>query len=114
MMNEVEFQSSEELMHADSALLAELGEYLGEHGADVARLSRRLYKATSCGAWLAVDEKGLHVGSIVEGSDDDCDTHTLTVSGYLGMVEGDLATWLDAAIASIEAEADEIWREWNE
>lgn len=33
------------------------------------RIDRAVYKGTDCGAWVLFDEKGIVVGSIVEGSD---------------------------------------------
>jgi len=39
---------------------------------------KSVYKGTDCGAWLAlVDDSTIQLGSIVEGSDQDCDTFTL-------------------------------------
>jgi len=113
-MNEVEYEGMEEQSHAGSALMAELNEYFGEEGADAKRLSRCLYKATDCGAWLSVDGEGLRLGSIVEGSDVDCETHTLDWVSYLRMDEGDLSKWLDSTIEEIESEATQLWREANE
>ena len=33
------------------------------------KIDRAVYKGTDCGAWVLFDEKGIVVGSIVEGSD---------------------------------------------
>jgi hypothetical protein len=61
-----------------------------------------------------IDEDGLSVGSIVEGSDVDCETHTLDWVSYLRMDEGDLDKWLNEALADIESEASDLWRDANE
>ena len=37
--------------------------------ADANKIERAIYKGTSCGAWVKFDEKGIIVGTIVEGSD---------------------------------------------
>jgi len=113
MQNEVSYQAAEEQANAGSALMEELNEYFGVEGADVSRLSRRLYKATACGAWLNVDEVGLHLGSIVEGSDEVTETQILDWASYLRMDEGDLAKWLDEAIENVENEAEILWNEAN-
>lgn len=36
---------------------------------DIKKIERAIYKYTSCGAWVRFDEKGIIVGTIVEGSD---------------------------------------------
>jgi hypothetical protein len=36
---------------------------------DAKKIDRAVYKGTSCGAWVRFDEKGIMVGTIVEGSD---------------------------------------------
>ncbi len=109
-MNEVEYESSRELPEAGRALIQELGEYFGCEP-ELEHIQRRIYKDTSCGAWLEVDAEGLHVGSIVEGVDWDTPTHTLTPGEYLAMEEGDLERWLDRNIEEVEVEAQEIWDE---
>jgi len=112
-MNEVEYDASREMAETGRAMMEELAEYFCEFPPDVARFSRRLYKSTDCGAWLALDEDGLKVGSIVEGADVDCETHLLTWGEYMDMDEGDLAKWLDRHVGEIEAEAAVLWDEWN-
>ena len=114
MMNEVQFEAFEAEAEAGRALMEELNEWAGLEGADVRRISRAVYKGTDCGAWLNVDERGLSVGSIVEGSDVDCTTHYLSWGEYLGMEEGELRTWLNSALVEIEEEANILWHEWNE
>jgi hypothetical protein len=73
---------------------------------DFSVMSRRLYKATSCGAWIVEEENGIAIGSIVEGSDCDCETH---------IIEWALVTSdeIQKAIDAIEAEAEELWEEAN-
>jgi hypothetical protein len=113
LRNEVHHIAGEEMSSAGAAIMAELVEYFAPAHDTVESISRRLYKSTACGAWLNLDRDSLNIGSIVEGSDVDCTTHTLTAAEYLRMDEGDLAKWLDAAIKEIEAEAEVIWHEWN-
>jgi len=70
-------------------------------------MSRRLYKATACGAWIAEEKDGIAIGSIVEGSDADCQTHRIKWS--------DVTTdAIEAAVEAIEEEAEELWEEANE
>ena len=69
-------------------------------------MSRRLYKATACGAWIIEEKEGVAIGSIVEGSDADCETHRIKW--------GDItADSLQKAIDAIEEEAEELWEEAN-
>lgn len=71
-------------------------------------MSRRLYKATSCGAWIAEekDGNGIAIGSIVEGSDADCQTHEIEWADIT-------AEAIQKAIDAIEEEAKELWQEAN-
>jgi len=78
----------------------------GEAPLDFAVMSRRLYKATSCGAWIAEEANGVAIGSIVEGSDCDCQTHRIE---WAKITEESL----NEAIAAIEDEAEELWNEAN-
>ena len=73
---------------------------------DFSIMSRRLYKATACGAWIAEEEDGIAVGSIVEGSDADCETHRIKWADIT-------AEAIQKAIDAIEAEAEELWNEAN-
>ena len=70
-------------------------------------ISRRLYKATACGAWIAEEVEGVAIGSIVEGSDADCQTHRIKWADITG-------NSLQQAIDAIEEEAEELWEEANE
>lgn len=81
----------------------------------VERASRRVYKGTDCGAWLRLNDEGLHVGSIVEGVERTTAVHTLTWREY-EKFEGDcsadaLAVWLWTKLDEVEAEAKVIWDE---
>lgn len=69
-------------------------------------MSRRLYKATACGAWIAEEKDGVAIGSIVEGSDADCETRRIKWA--------DITTEsLNKAVERIENEAEELWEEAN-
>lgn len=75
------------------------------------RLGKRLYKATSCGAWIqaTVDGPGsdhVRIGSIVEGCDFGTHIYKLTYP-----FDGDL---FDRCIQAIEAEAKALWDWANE
>ena len=77
-----------------------------ESGAAWHSVQKALFKGTACGAWIELTDGELRVGSIVEGSDVDCQMHTLvlpTTSEALG-----------EALDAIELEAQQIWNEWND
>lgn len=93
--------------------LADLSAQLGMPGASFDQVKRAIYKNTECGAWIAFDyaaEEGggsfLLVGSIVEGSDADCQTQRLRLPTTMGE--------FDAAVREVEEEAEEIWIACNE
>jgi len=74
---------------------------------DVKKLaSSRLYKATSCGAYIKINMYSIQLGSIVEGCDADVPEHTL----HWPFTTEDA----EDAIAQIECDADVMWRECNE
>ncbi len=86
-----------------SALLeAVLGDKLPDTEATES-MKRIVYKYTNCGAWIVFDEKGITVGSIVEGVDQGTDSHELeypfTIDEY------------NAALQEVEDEASSIWNE---
>ncbi len=90
----------------------DVAEYLGVPGAAWNTVQRLVYKNTSCGAWIdfeyAAEENGgsyLLVGSIVEGSDVDCQTQRLRLPTT--------SKNLELALQAVEEEAEEIWLEWN-
>jgi hypothetical protein len=83
---------------------ADMLEYLSAE--TVAQAEKNLYKATACGAWISFREGFVKVGSIVEGSHAECETHILS---YPFTAEN----W-EKAIAEIEEEADILWKEANE
>lgn len=68
-----------------------------------AQCKSRIYKNTSCGAWIAFNEGGIVIGSIVEG----CDFGTATYPLYYGddFTSGDIQERIDA----VEKEASDIW-----
>jgi len=91
----------------------DVAQYFGIPGAPWHRVEKAVFKGTVCGAWLAfefaAEENGgsfLLVGSIVEGSDVDCQTIRLK----LPTTGKELGSALDA----VEEEAVQIWNEWNE
>jgi hypothetical protein len=86
------------------ATLSDVLVYLSAETEDQAK--RNMYKYTDCGAWIEFDPAGVRIGSIVEGSDAECGTHTLT---YPFTAEA-----YEAAMAEIEAQADELWRAAND
>jgi len=80
-----------------------------EEGCPVHRIEKALFKGTECGAWIDFTDYGLVVGSIVEGSDFECESHYFDWTG-----EEDVESFLDKALYEIELEADILWRERNE
>lgn len=112
-MNEVEYERMQEQSETGRALLQELGEYFG-CGPELSRIKRSIYKHTDCGAWLEIDDTGLHIGSIVEGSDAYVETSPLTWGEYLNMEPGALRAWLNQTIAYVEGEAAALWHEAND
>jgi hypothetical protein len=70
-------------------------------------IKRCVYKYTDCGAWIEFDEHGIRLGSIVEGSDVDCQSYHLT---WRKVTADAISERLDA----IEKEADAIWTWANE
>jgi len=73
---------------------------------EVDALPKAIYKGTDCGAWIQWDDKGIDVGSIVEGSDVDCTPIRLDFPTTVA------AVW--AALTAIDEEAAEIWEKWND
>lgn len=70
-------------------------------------IERDVYKYTDCGAWIAFEEDGILLGSIVEGSDVGCESHFLA---WRKVTQKAITERLDA----IETEADAIWQWANE
>lgn len=68
-------------------------------------IRKAVYKGTTCGAWVAFNDAGVSVGSIVEGIDAETQVHTLTYPF------NNVAFW--AALDDVENEAQEIWDENN-
>jgi len=70
------------------------------------QIEKAVYEGTDCGAWIECTDVELRVGSIVEGSDVDCQTHILMLPTT--------SKALSEALDAIELEAPEIWNEWND
>lgn len=86
-------------------LFAFLRDELGAYDED--GWSRRIYKGTNCGAWLAVQGPNeVRIGSIVEGVDYDCQTEEL-VWPFTHEQFWD-------AVQNVEEEASSIWNDANE
>jgi hypothetical protein len=67
---------------------------------------RHLYKSTECGAWISFEEKGITLGSIVEGADYGIDTDALLYPFT--------SKEFEETIAYIECEAESAWIESNQ
>jgi hypothetical protein len=65
-------------------------------------IARRMYKHTSCGAWISIDDGGISIGSIVEG----CNFGTATYRIGWPELTADL---LSQCIEAVEVEADDLW-----
>lgn len=74
---------------------------------DLERIARQLYKHTSCGAWISIDDGGISLGSIVEG----CDFGTATYRIAWPELTDEM---LSNCIEAIEMEADDLWTWANE
>lgn len=86
---------------------ADLARYVGAD--DVARIERRVYKDTDCGAWVDLqDPKSVLVGTIVEGSD----VEPIVAPRRLHY-PCDAKLW-DQAVEAIEADAEACWQHVNE
>ena len=85
-------------------IINNIKEYCVYIGIDEAHLERATYKYTACGAWIHWDDKHIHIGSIVEGSNAEfdkefefpCDTK-------------DIENWFD----ELEKLTSRAWREAN-
>ncbi|HIB83290.1 MAG TPA: hypothetical protein EYO59_01435 [Chromatiaceae bacterium] len=110
MLNEIEYERIEEDIALGKELQDRVAVYFGlEEGCPVHKIKKALFKGTACGAWIEFPEHGLAVGSIVEGSDIDCESHHFDWTG-----EEDVESFLNKALDEIEREADILWRECNE
>ncbi|MFA5508680.1 MAG: hypothetical protein WC423_24865 [Vulcanimicrobiota bacterium] len=69
----------------------------------MAMVSKTIYKETSCGAWVSCSAKGIHLGSIVEGSDAEV-TASVLPWGCEAKEFWDTLQW-------VEDEVDRIWKE---
>ena len=68
---------------------------------DFSEVKRSTYKYTTCGAWIAQEEQGIKVGSIVEGCDEETESHEVNYPFEIADF------W--KALESVEKEAEEIW-----
>lgn len=75
-------------------------------GTNVEGLEKAIYKGTDCGAWIRQEENSVVMGSIVEGSDAETETFTLTFPFEMDTF------WKTLQI--IEDEADMLWHEAND
>ena len=66
------------------------------------RLKRNVYRYTACGAWVSKDERGVELGSIVEGVDEGTQTHRLDYPFTTDQFQD--------ALQSVEDEASDIWK----
>jgi hypothetical protein len=108
--NEVDLERDGEIEGLGRALHGAVTEWLGiPYDTTTARIEKAIFKGTVCGAWIQFTETGLSVGSIVEGSDVDCESHHLTWTG-----EEDVGKWLNESLKVIEDEATELWNEANQ
>lgn len=69
---------------------------------DEANLSKAVYKATACGAWVKLKDDGVEIGSIVEGSDAE-------VGPFFLKFPFSLQEWRDT-ISEVEDIADFEWQ----
>jgi hypothetical protein len=86
--------------------MKDLNELVVALGTTADMLFRDIYKYTECGAWIEVIDGGIKLGSIVEGSDAETQTHTLMYPFNM--------TDFDETIEFIENEADKLWHEAND
>ena len=107
--NEIDMERDQEAEGLGRALHGAVTDWCGlPYDATVAQIKKAIYKGTDCGAWIEFTETLLSVGSIVEGSDIDCESHHLTWTG-----EENVGKWLGEVFEAIEAEATELWNEAN-
>lgn len=96
----------------DACDLYQVAEWYGDaiprtvpYDAMLSRVQRILYKGTDCGAWINEDEKGIILGTIVEGSEAELHYHLpypVTRKDFFAQVE------------EMEAEASALWSEAND
>lgn len=80
----------------------DLADYFGCEPTE-SSMSKGIYKGTSCGAWLSLEEDGIKIGSIVEGVDEYAETQCLPFPFSTAK--------LMEAIQAVENDADRIWNE---
>lgn len=67
MLNEISLCKMQEDEAFGTFLIETIGEIYQTN--DVQLIKKGVYKYTNCGAWIKFDEKGIIVGTIIEGSD---------------------------------------------
>lgn len=72
---------------------------------DFEALKKAIYKGTACGAWITASDRGVQVGSIVEGSDAETETYTLNFPFEYREL------W--SALDCVDKEAAVLWEEAN-
>ena len=110
-MNEQEYMRSQEDAAFGQFLVETIAEIYG-CDAKAESVNRAVYKNTDCGAWVAFDEAGIKVGTIVEGSDAEFSTR-VDVTG-LDFDEPSATLLVErfrAAIQECEDFSSEVWAE---
>lgn len=85
--------------------LKDLAKMLCAEPATEEMIKRNVYNYTDCGAWIAIDEGGIRLGSIVEGSDVEIEADYLAYPFTEAQYR--------QAEAWVEAEAEAAWNEAN-
>lgn len=114
MMNEIDLEQWQEDGSYGEFLMGTIAEgFCGlPYDAPEHQIKKAIYKGTSCGAWIAFDEKGVIVGTIVEGSDTEYYERIDLTS--IGLEDGKLLVQrLRDALERCEDFAEEAWNEVN-
>ena len=83
-----------------------LKEFLEARGCgekDFTEVKRATYKYTSCGAWIAEEDDGITIGSIVEGCDEGTSVYTLAYPFEIDLF------W--DTLDKVDKEAEKIWND---
>ena len=83
-----------------------LKEFLEARGCgekDFSEVKRATYKYTSCGAWIAEEDDGITIGSIVEGCDEGTSVYTLDYPFEIDLF------W--DSLDKVDKEAEKIWND---
>lgn len=109
-MDEIQAYKAEESAAMGQSLMMVLGRMYDCDPTEQA-IKSRVYRRTDCGAWIVFTEKGVRIGSIVEGCDHD-GTRSYDIA-YSGDDEAFVAEYW-RCLQLIEDEADALWHEWND